>query len=289
MELATAKSRREALLPHLDAYIKGVDTPDTLALDFIGLKERMDHYNDQFAILENANAIVAGATEAAADRQALWQEMHALESRFVAAQSAMRRLFVAATPGVAPPPATDGASTAASGSATTTPPFVVQMPFQPSSLAQTWGTFNGNLLEWQDFRARFELAVHSRTDILDEHKLAFLRNALKGSAAQAAKGWILKAENYKKCWDELVSKNSKRYPVACAYLSRFFAIKKMDEQALPAQLQRLSNEANELVRQLRDLEYPPDQYNLIIVHAIQDRMNAWYQDKWKKEQEPPSK
>lgn len=288
MDLATATSRREALLFRINAYIASMDSQEVQALDFIAIKERMDRYDEQFSTLENANAIVAGAITVAADRQLVWDEMHDIMDRFIAAQIKSKRLFVAKTPAVAPSPATEAllgsAATGAAAAAQAVPPSItVQMPFHPHNVPQTWGTFNGNPLEWQDFRSRFELAVHSRTDIPDDHKLAFLRNALKGLAAQASKGWTLKAENYKKCWDELVEKNSKRYPVASAYLSRFFAIKKMPEPATSAQLQRLSNEANELVRQLRDLEYQPDRYDLVIVHAIKERMNDTYQDKWETE------
>lgn len=130
MDLPTAQSRREALLDRINAYITSVDSPEVQALDFFELKERIDRYNDQFTTLESANAIVTGATVVAADRQALWNEMHATEDRFIGAQVAMRRLFIAATPAVTVLPTDAAASgTSSSGAAATPQSITVQKKF----------------------------------------------------------------------------------------------------------------------------------------------------------------
>lgn len=286
MDLPTARTRRAALIPRLNGIILWTVGPEMQALDFYDMKARMDRYQDNFATLENANAIVAGAAESDEERNALWAEFNGIEDQFLTAFAAMNRRFVQITPHVAPLLAADGADVAAAGAVAGQADqraIIVQMPFQPGNMQETWGTFNGDLLEWQDFRARFELGVHDRDDIPPAYKLALLRNALKGPAAQAAKGWILKPENYGKAWNELVASNTKRYPLACAYLSRFFALKNMGAGPAAVQLQSMSNETNELVRQLRDLQYPVDQCNLIIVHALQDRLDAHFADKWETE------
>lgn len=287
MDLPTARASRTALITRINNFIEWTASNEMRDLDFFDIKARMDRYQANFGTLENANAIVAGATEVDADRNAVWEEFYVVEDRFLVAYATVNRRFVELTPQVAPiPVANADAAGGAIGGAddqVNRQPIMVQMAFQPQSVQQTWGTFNGNVLDWQDFRARFELAVHNRADIPAEYKLSYLRNALKGQAAEASRGWSLKAENYQKAWDELVANNTKRYPLASAYLSRFFAIQPIGEGATAAKLQKLSNETNELVRQLHDLDYPVEHYNLIIVHALQSRLNSHYVDKWEME------
>lgn len=281
MDLPTAQARRAALIRRINDYIiwtAGNEMPNE---DFYAIKGRMDRYKETFGTLENANAVVAGVAESNAASAALWDEFYELEDRFIGAQATMNRRFVELTPQVAlipaaDVPATDGAVAAEPAKQQ----IVVQMPFQPQNIQQTWGKFSGNPLEWQDFRARFELGCHNRAEIPPEYKLAYLRNALTGAAAHASRGWALKAENYEMAWKDLVDKNSKRYPLACAYLSRFFSLGKLGPAATSADLQRMSNETNELVRQLRDMNYPIEHWNLIIVHALQERLNDYYAEKW---------
>lgn len=295
MDLATAKSKRAALIKRVNEQIVFALSAEVDALNFYQLKVRIDRHQDVLSQLEAANDIVAGAEADDTARQALWTEFHGYEDRFINAQAELTSVFVAKTPVVAPPPAANANEATAQIEAAAVaaddpdpnkrPSIVVQMPFQPQHVQQTWGTFNGNLLDWQDFRARFELAVHNRKEIPDEYKLSYLRNSLKGEAAQASRGWVLKAENYKEAWDELVEKNERRYPLACAYLSRFFSLKKMAPDAGGIYLQRLSNETNELVRQLGDLKYPIQHWNLVIVHALQERLNKTFEDKWDTERD----
>lgn len=283
MDLATARSRRTALITRINGYIDWTASAEMRNDDFCAIKTRMDRFNDSFTLLETANAIVAGAADDDQAAAALWTEFYEVEDRFTNAQIVMQRRFVELTPAVAVAGAMDGNAGAADGQAAVQPagqPQVVQLAFQPQNIQQTWGKFNGNPLEWHDFRSRFELACHSRPEIPPEYKFGYLRNALVGPAAQASKGWILSPENYQKAWDELVAKYSKRYPLACAYLTRFFALEKLGTVVFSADLQRMSDATNELMRQLRGMDYPVDDWNLIIVHALQERLNDHYADKW---------
>ena len=45
--------------------------------------------------------------------------------------------------------------------------------------------FNGDLLNWQTFWEQFDISVHSRKDIADAEKLAYLRHALKDGHAKS--------------------------------------------------------------------------------------------------------
>lgn len=284
MDLPTAKSQRAALVQRMNEFAAWSESDAMRALDFFGLKAKLDRYDENFKGLERSNAIVAGVAETPDLCTVLWTEFHDLEDSFAAAYANVTRRLVELTPATVPSepvPADavqgDGAPPPAQQS------IVVQMPFQFQNMKETWGTFDGDITKWQDFRARFELAVHDQPEIPLHYKFSFLRNELVGKAAEAASGWILKPENYTKVWDELVSKNERRYPLACAHLSRFFANKRLEAHATPDELQHLVNEANSLVRQLTDAKYPVDRMDLIIVHAVQERLNKYYAEKWEVE------
>lgn len=69
--------------------------------------------------------------------------------------------------------------------------------------------------------------------------------------------------------------------MACAYLNRFFALPKM-KTTCAAELKALLNGTNQMLRQLRAMKYPVDRYDLILVHALQQRLNAECAKKWEK-------
>lgn len=156
----------------------------------------------------------------------------------------------------------------------------VNFPFQPHQVAQTWGKFDGNPLKWYDFKNRFRMAVHDVDAIPLVNKLAYLRDALTGEAAAAMQGYGIDPERYMDFWNALVQKYEQRYTLACAYLSHFYGLPKLDRRATAADLRNISNETNGLLRQLRELGYPVDQWNLVIVHALQERLGPVYLPKW---------
>ena len=57
--------------------------------------------------------------------------------------------------------------------------------------------FNGDLLNWQTFWEQFDISVHSRKDIADAEKLAYLRHALKdGHAKSVIEGLSQSGDQY---------------------------------------------------------------------------------------------
>lgn len=89
--------------------------------------------------------------------------------------------------------------------------------------------------------------------------------------------------NYEQIWSALIERNEKRNPTACAYLSKFFALPHLDNRAGPADLRNMGNTTNELIRQIRSVAYPIDQWDLMIVHALHQRLNNAHRTEWEKE------
>lgn len=283
MDLATATSQRAALLARLDAFIGWTNTAEVAALDFYQIKSKMDRFEANFNAFEAANAIVAGAATTDQDRNALWDQFNGLEDRYVDARAELQRRFVELTPEIAPiPPAAAGDANANANAQNNQDarPITVQMPFQPHSVVPTWGKFSGDLLKWCDFKERFMLGVHNVKEMPEAYKISHLRNALIGEAAEAMSGFTLLNGNYDQLWNELIKKYECKFPNACAYLTKFFALPLLKKKTTRTELRRMVNDTNEMLRQLKAMEYPVEGYDLILVHALQQRLNDDLRKKW---------
>ena len=59
-------------------------------------------------------------------------------------------------------------------------------------------TFDGNILNWNTFWQQFDVAIHSKAQLKDAKKLAYLRDALKdGPARHVVEGLSQDAGYYK--------------------------------------------------------------------------------------------
>ena len=65
-------------------------------------------------------------------------------------------------------------------------------------------TFKGNIMEWQSFWEQFDVSVHSRSQLIDPERLAYLRQALKdGPAKCVIEGLSGSGSSYRKVIDML--------------------------------------------------------------------------------------
>lgn len=67
----------------------------------------------------------------------------------------------------------------------------LQMPVQQHNVRNTWGSFDGTLLKWKDFRERFEAAIDKNDDIQPVYKLSYLKQSLQGQAAEVLAGKLM--------------------------------------------------------------------------------------------------
>lgn len=73
-----------------------------------------------------------------------------------------------------PPPSVEGTATSVTSKLKT-----VQLP------KLNLPTFSGDLMDWATFRSQFKTAVDSNTELDQEHKLAYLRDAIKDPAVRS--------------------------------------------------------------------------------------------------------
>ena len=58
-------------------------------------------------------------------------------------------------------------------------------------------TFDGNVLSWQPYYQPMKVSVVDNPSLADVQKLEYLMRSLKGSAAEAVKGFAVVQANYK--------------------------------------------------------------------------------------------
>lgn len=147
------------------------------------------------------------------------------------------------------------------------------------SIENTWGTFDGDLTQWQSFYDGFKAAVHDDNDIPNSKKFQLLQSSLRGKAAYALAGWQLTDDNYTEALDRLLELHSRQYQTSHELLRKFNNLYTLEKPS-GSLLQKLSNVTHEVIRQLRAMKYPVEHYDLIFVHALHDKLDAETRKAW---------
>lgn len=273
-----ALAERADFLAKIAATIKKVADPAFRDMNVHQVRTRRDRFSSQFASLEQQNRLAIGYTNSDEDKAKMRKELADLEEPVMDTAALFEARILELEEAAAPPPAAAPA-TQQNGQIQVN----VQMPFQPQNVADTWGKFNGNVLDWRDFKARFKIGVHDVTAIAPEFKIQYLRNSLTGSAAEVASGFSMIPASYEPLWNALIQKYEHKYRIASAYLDKFFALPALKAPVTTSELAKMSNTTNEMIRQLQEMEYPVNHWDLLIVHALQQRLDKALRSKWNTE------
>lgn len=160
------------------------------------------------------------------------------------------------------------------------PIFYVQCHGTSSGrIENTWGEFDGTLSKFQGFHDRFKWAVHDNNDYAPSMKFQALWKSLTGKAREDLGEWNFSDVEYAELWDRLKELYHRGYHTSSEILNKFTTLKKVDRASGPA-LQRLSNVTNEVIRQLRALNYPIAQWDLLFVHGLHTKLDAETSKLW---------
>lgn len=280
-EMDLAKRRRTQQMKLLNDAIAQVGTAPFNDLGFYQLRQRLKNFEENLAAAKAAHNAVCDLEDDDDARQGYSDQYVAFEERCMDAMATIEQKIVDKAPMIpntnaAPPTQADQPPPAVNQQ----PALRVLMPYQPELVPDTWGPFHGKHMDWYDWKAKFVLAVHGVDRMPIKNKLQHLLNALKEDALGTVSKHDLIEANYEQIWQTLVDTYEKRYPTACAYLSKFFAMKKLDFRVTPADLQRMVNTTNEITRQMRQLNYPVQHWNMVVVYALEARLNEYYANEW---------
>lgn len=71
-----------------------------------------------------------------------------------------------------------------------------------------------------------------------------------------------------------------KYSLACACMNNLYSLPKLKPPVAASDLQRMSNMACEIKHRLRSLKYPVDQWDLVFVNVLHNRLDANHSNKW---------
>lgn len=148
----------------------------------------------------------------------------------------------------------------------------------------TWGDFDGNAEKWQGFHDRFKAAVHDNTQIAPAFKIQHLLKALKGKAKEDLGEWPQTEAGYNELWERMQELYAQEYYTAHQLLNKFNKLPVLEKASRQA-LQKMSNTTHEVIRQLRTLSYPVEQYDLFFVWGIHSRLDIESGKAWELERD----
>ncbi len=139
------------------------------------------------------------------------------------------------------------------------PPSISSMP-DPSEVKLSKldvPTFDGNILNWKAFWEQFDVSVHSRTNLTDTEKLAYLRHALKdGSAKTSIEGLSRSGDHYNEALTCLKSRYDRPRLIHQAHVQKILEVPNLKD-GTGRELRRLHDVAQQHLRALKALGHEP--------------------------------
>lgn len=200
-------------------------------------------------------------------------EYDLLEDRYFKAFAALEKKTMELDPNVQ-------AAGAAVAGATQPMNINVNVPMQQHNIPNTWGTFDGSITKWKQFRDRFKESMHDLKGVSLATKFSRLQDSLKGKAAQALGQWHITADNYMDAWERLNELYDRPYLIASAHLRQFYRLPQLQGNPTANELQRMSNVTHETFRQLRAMDLPVENWDFVFVFNLRERLDKETQKQW---------
>lgn len=276
---AAVKNQRDSIMQRLDRWIIFDTTPEFQQADAIAIQSRIERGNSLWKQMEELQLDHVSLAEPAEVNQ-LGTEIMDLEERYYDAAARLTRRMSELV-ALAQRENADANRTVAPGSGAFDASNIrLVIAPQQSNITNTWGYFDGTLLKWKAFMARFTAAIHTNDDVKPPYKFSYLLSSLKGRALETIKGFTADEANYEAAWNKLVLEYNRDYPLAREYLRQFFTLKSISDPATAEELKHIANVTNETLCNLEGLKYPVQQWDMIIVHLLHGLLNARLAYEW---------
>ena len=118
-------------------------------------------------------------------------------------------------------------------------------------------TFDGNVMNWRSFWEQYEVAIHSKSQLTDPEKLAYLRQALQnGSARQVIEGLSGTGNNYTEAIDCLRKRYDKPRLLHHAHVRAIIDTPNLKD-GNGRELRRLHDTISQHLRALKAMKHEP--------------------------------
>lgn len=179
--LEPAKRRRDTGIKTIQSAVAKVAAPNALDnFDYDQLRQRLLRVQEVMNNLRKDQSIVVENTEAQADRDALAEQFDDLEEGYMDTVAKVEQRLRAIAPAL--PAAQQPQQNAANVDGTQNNRPIVEVTM-PETTVNTWGKFNGDKMQWFEWKSKFMLGVHEAIKVTKPNKLRFLGDALIGQAA----------------------------------------------------------------------------------------------------------
>lgn len=139
--------------------------------------------------------------------------------------------------------------------------------------------FSGNYSEWTNYKDLFKSLIHNNESLDDVQKLHYLKGSLTGDAEALVKTITITADNYKVCWDRLVSRYNNKRSMANSIIRRLMNQKSVTQESAAA-IRQLLDTTNECLQSLRNMEVSTASWDLIIIYVVTQRLDPESRSKW---------
>jgi hypothetical protein len=140
-------------------------------------------------------------------------------------------------------------------------------------------TFSGAYSEWELFRDAFTTAVVNRNDVSNFHKLQYLKQSLKGTAARIVQNVAVTDANFEPVWKEVCQRYTNSRMLAHAHLVELFDMPALTKSS-PVNMRSILDRTKEEVRALEALGCPTQYWDDILVFMTLRRLDDPTRYEW---------
>ena len=138
-------------------------------------------------------------------------------------------------------------------------------------------SFSGSYESWLGFHDLFKSLVDDDKDIPEIEKLYHLKGCLKDEAAEVLASIELSSENYKVAWDLLKERYDNRKIIRQTHVKAILNLQFISKDFT---IRSLLDQVQKHVRALEALKAPVDQWDLLLVEIIKQKLQSFYREKW---------
>ncbi|GFY07467.1 DUF1758 domain-containing protein [Trichonephila clavipes] len=140
--------------------------------------------------------------------------------------------------------------------------------------------FHGESEYWITFKELFQATVIDNSDLTEIDKLQYLFASVKGNAAKLIRGFAIKKENLKNCWELLCERYENKNQLANCQINKLFSIR-TNKANSAKQLFEILDNCNESVRNRTVLGLEINQLSeLIIINHCTSKLHEEIAHLW---------
>lgn len=140
-------------------------------------------------------------------------------------------------------------------------------------------TFDGNYLNWLEFRDTFDSLINSNDAIPTVNKFHYLRSSLMGSALVIIKSLEFSSKNYSIAWDLLCERYNNKNILINNHFKALFSIEQLSRESYKS-LRFVIDTVSKNLRSLNSLGLPADSWDALIIYIVSSKLDTVTNCKW---------